>query len=642
MPLFEMSANVQEPNAARKRSHDEFSGDEGGEDTPINEKTPSKSDIRPSGDSLLPPILNSVIESSPRGSPALTEAGSSTAACNSPSPETPTKTAAAQPAAAATSNPAAKRKKLTPAEREARDKEAAEKKEQKEKEAAQKKKERDEKAAVKAAEKAKQEEEKVARQQERDEKRKKKEEEEKLKAEQREEKKKQKEEDEKRVQEEKEKKERAQPKLMSFFKGSSTPKKAAPTAISNGSPAKTEAAVHSEATKTEKTEYEKLFQPFFLKDNTTMAPSSCNMDEQTRELKSEMLDGFISGERTTDVAFDAVSLFGLHEKPKPRGKLYHPVRHIMEAAYKDMERAGTTSTDSDALQAARKRLASVPVKVIAFASDVRPPYKGTITFRPFALGLGNMRRVARQSNRRGLQLEYDYDSEAEWQEEEGEDLDAEDDDEELDDEDDMDGFLDDSEDAGLSRRTFGHTMEPETTGICFENENRKGPGRAAHENKMELILGMWTCTRKNESLLTYIDIFYKNASIDPFATSYWEPEPKPAPTKAAPASIKAEKMPPPPAPAPSNAFAALNGGAGATDNAPAKLVKAELMNDIKKAILQNKALSKVGIVDFIFNQFRDSVSRIEVRNTLELVAEKKKTSGKMKEWDLKPGHEISL
>lgn len=72
-----------------------------------------------------------------------------------------------------------------------------------------------------------------------------------------------------------------------------------------------------------------------------------------------------------------------------------------------------------------------------------------------------------------------------------------------------------------------------------------------------------------------------------------------------------------------------------------KLVKSELMNDIKRAILDNKALSKVGIIDFIFHQFRDSVSRAEVKNTIEMVAEKK-GAGRSKEWDLKPGHEIKL
>lgn len=65
------------------------------------------------------------------------------------------------------------------------------------------------------------------------------------------------------------------------------------------------------------------------------------------------------------------------------------------------------------------------------------------------------------------------------------------------------------------------------------------------------------------------------------------------------------------------------------------------MNDVKQAILDNRALSKVGIIDFIFHRFRDNVSRAEVKNTLELVAERKGT-GRAKEWDLKPGHEISL
>ncbi|KAJ3474937.1 hypothetical protein NLG97_g9635 [Lecanicillium saksenae] len=620
MPLFEMSAKVQEPNAARKRSHDEFSGDEGGEDTPMHEKTPSKQDIRPSGDSLLPPVSNNLINSSPQGSPALTEAGSSTAACNSPSPETPTKASTTQPAAAAqTSNPTAKRKKLTPAEREAREKEATEKREQKEREAAQKKKERDEKAAQKAAEKAKQEEEKAARQKERDDKRKKKEEEEKLKADQREEKKKQKEEEEKRIQEEKEKKARAQTKLVSFFVKPDTPKKIAPTVVSNGSPSKgTSDPSMKEATETP---YQKMFQPFFIKENTRMAPRSCYMDEETRKLKSEILDECIAGKRKVDVTFDPASLFALPGATKPRGRQHHPVRHIMEAVYKEMERSGTTAS-ADVIQAARRNLVGIPVKVIAFSQDVRPPYYGTITYKPFSAGQSNMRKVARRPASRRLPLEYDYDSEAEWQEEEGEDLDGDDDDEELDDEDDMDGFLDDSEDAGLTRRTFGNTMEPETTGICFENENRKVSSRAATDNKMEIIL----------------DIFHKNASIDPFATSYWEPEPKPVATKAA-TTAAAEKMPPPPAP--TDAFAALTSGSAA-DAAPVKLVKAELMNDIKKAILENKALSKVGIVDFIFNQFRTVVSRMEVKNTLELVAEKKKGTGKTKEWELKPGHEIAL
>lgn len=95
-------------------------------------------------------------------------------------------------------------------------------------------------------------------------------------------------------------------------------------------------------------------------------------------------------------------------------------------------------------------------------------------------------------------------------------------------------------------------------------------------------------------------------------------------------------MPPPPTP--SNAFAALTGGS--SSGGAVKLVKSELLDGVKRAILDNKALSKVGIIDFIYHQFRDDASRIEVKNTVELVAEKT-GKGRTKEWSLKSGHEIA-
>ena len=434
-------------------------------------------------------MTQSLIESSPQGSPALTEAGSSTPARNSPSPQTPTKGPADSTTDnAQTSNPS-KRKKLTPAEKEARDKEAAEKKEQREREAAQKKKEREEKAAQRAAEKAKQDEEKAARMKEKEEKRKKREEEERLKNQQREEKKKQKEEELQRIQEEKDKKARAQPTLSTFFKLPNTPKKATPEAVATDGSPKKEEGTPCEDEKPTETEYQKMFKPFFVKENTTVATFP-NMDEETREAKSRILDDCISGNRENEAGFDAVKLFALPGKPRRRGKAYTPVRHIMETAYKDMQQLGGNGDAATAMQAAKSSLAQVPVKVIAFSRDVRPPYYGTVTFKPFTLGQTRMGRVARRTADRRLPLEYDYDSEAEWQEEEGEDVDVDDDDEELDDEDDMDGFLDDSEDTGLSRRIFANVMEPESTGLCFENEKRKGPNSAVCDNKMEIILGM--------------------------------------------------------------------------------------------------------------------------------------------------------
>jgi chromatin assembly factor 1 subunit A len=131
----------------------------------------------------------------------------------------------------------------------------------------------------------------------------------------------------------------------------------------------------------------------------------------------------------------------------------------------------------------------------------------------------------------------------------------------------------------------------------------------------------------------------QQCNINPWTDSYWEPEVKAKPTKSTQAGAeKVAKMAPPPAP--TNAFAKLNGGESGSGAGPGKLVKAELMNDIKQTILDHKALSKVGMVEIIFQKFRESsVTRNEVKATIEHVAEKK-GSGRSKEWELRDGHGI--
>lgn len=417
-------------------------------------------------------------QATPQTSPDLTETGSSTPARKSPSPETPTERddtkttislsklaiTGSSSAQSANSTPPIKRKRLTAAEREARDKDMAEQKKQKE-----------EKAAVRAAERARVEEEKAARAQEREDKKRKKEDE------------------KKRAQDEKDKKARSQPTLGSFFKIPNAPKKPDATTpkneISGDSPVKI-------ATKNTKSEYDKLFQPFFVKGNTKMATPATLMDDETREVKSRILDECIDGQRAGELKqsmFDPVLLFALPGKPPQRGKLHHPVKHVMEHAYREMEKLAASDPDqaNKTMKQTRQKLAKIPVKVIAFSQDVRPPYYGTMTFKPFALGKGNMSQLARKPTGRRLPLEYDYDSEAEWQEEEGEDLDMDDDEEELDDEDDMDGFLDDTEDVGLARGIFANTMEPKSTGLCFENGGAVGSSPVVYEHRMEFMHGKW-------------------------------------------------------------------------------------------------------------------------------------------------------
>ncbi|KAL7974680.1 chromatin assembly factor 1 subunit A domain-containing protein [Trichoderma sp. SZMC 28014] len=643
MPLFEVSHNVRESeSSSRKRNHDEYSAEAG-----KVERAEDAKNIPPV--CIQEPEDDSQCLSSPLSSPALSEVpGDDTLLANDllslstssePTKQETSGSSALQPSlnSATNANPPPKRKRLTPAEKEARDKELAEKKKEREEKAlaqaagkaADKAKKDEEKAADKAKkdeEKAKKEEEKAARAKEKEEKRKLREEEDRIKAD----KKRKKEEELQRIQEEKDRKARSQKTLGSFFKIPSTPKKAeADDAAKVNSPAKASSSAAEE--KPTVSEYSKMFKPFFVKSNARLAPTVSQMDKTVQEAKSKALDDYIANQKQDNGAplkFDPVDVFSFSNLPPPRGKLHQPVRHIMETAYKaaqDSEKNGSADA-GNIFTEVRSGLSKIPLKVIAFSQDVRPPYYGTVTFKPFALGKGNMYKLARRSMDRRLPLDYEYDSEAEWQdEEEGEDLDMEDEEEELDDEDDMDGFLDDSEDAGVSRRIFADTLQPEIVGPYFEGQNRKGSALALHEKKMEFI---------HEG-------FDMQWDIDPFSTKYWEPEPVTKAAKGkAPKTIKSENDVKTLPPVPTNAFAAL-GSAGGSNSAPGKLVKPELLNGVKQAILDNKALSKVGIIDFIFHQFRDSASRLEVKNTIEHVAEKK-GAGRIKEWELKPGHEITL
>ncbi|KAM0357275.1 hypothetical protein ACHAO7_003046 [Fusarium culmorum] len=616
MPLYELSPNIQESEATgRKRSHDEFTGDpmavDASEDVKLLPNVSDKLD----GEHTA---TNGQRAHSPASS-ELSEPGTCTPPRASPTPQTPAKKQATQTTIASASQSTTtlpKRKKLTAAEKAEKDKEAARVKAEKEKEAARLREEREKKAAIRQVEKAKAEAEKATKAKEREEKKR-----------QLDEEKKRKDDEKKRKEEEKEKKARQQPTLGAFFKAPITPKKAVDTnRPKNDTPG--ESSLAKDTPKAAKTEYQKLFQPFFIKDHTTVAHIGPEMNNETREVKSNILDESILGLREEELSssrFDPVRLFALPSKPCPRGMLHHPVRHIMEQVFKETEKsenAGPEHVDK-IMRDTRRKLSKVPIKVISFSQDVRPPYYGTITFKPFALGKLNMSQLARKPTRRRLPLDYDYDSEAEWQEEEeGEDLDVDDDEEEMDDEDDMDEFLDDSEDAGLSRRIFANTLEPNSTGICFESGNG-ATNQVAYDHRMEFMH----------------DGLQQTWGIDPFSTQYWEPEVKNKTakiTKTAQASETTTKMPPPPTP--SNAFAALTGGS--SSGGAVKLVKSELLDGVKRAILDNKALSKVGIIDFIYHQFRDDASRIEVKNTVELVAEKT-GKGRTKEWSLKSGHEIA-
>ncbi|KAL1889247.1 chromatin assembly factor-I (CAF-I) p90 subunit [Sporothrix stenoceras] len=645
------------------------------------------------------------------------DAGSSTPARGSTSPNaTPCKSSAgASPqvvitidatpppgltaAMATTQPPAAKRKRLTPSEREEKaradaarklekekadaarklEKEKAElvKKQEKEKVEAAKKQERDEKTAAAEAKKK-------AIAEEKEKKRKQKEDEDRKKNEEKEKKRKEKEDEERKIQEAKEKKERSQLRLNSFFKtpagsnstststatasgsllpgssplkpvavrgSSASPRK--PTALSNATASDT--STEPDTMVVEVSEYDRIFKPFFVKENVIMATDLYGMDDETKEAKSRILDEFLAGSRgefapTKPFSVTAaVDYFHLPGKPEQaRGRNRPTVRKIMNMLDPDAIYGGLQSGLDGASDAQTKLalnlLKSVPMKYLFFREDVRPAYFGTVTSQPPTARLSKLARNPLAKT--VLPLDYDYDSEAEWVDDgDGEDVDdLDDDEEELDEDGEMSDFLDDSEDAMPLRPAFSGGMEPESTGVCWENERRKACKPELDNFRMEFILD-------------------HDGPIDPFSTQYWETkEPAPAPSAATTTTTDTPNKSMAPPPTPADAFAALGAGAAAagttsksdasasattsTTAAPTAAevdkpadpkkagVAAEFVPDLKKSILQYAKLSKLGLVEILSVEFVGKCTKGQIKNSLEALAERTGT-GHNKTWKLK-------
>ncbi|RAL62832.1 hypothetical protein DID88_004674 [Monilinia fructigena] len=140
----------------------------------------------------------------------------------------------------------------------------------------------------------------------------------------------------------------------------------------------------------------------------------------------------------------------------------------------------------------RAQLKDIPMKYLKFQEDVRPPYQGTYTHTP----MHGISKLARNPMRRDLpNTNYDYDSEAEWiEDEDAEDLNSEgeEDEEGLDDVEDMDGFLDDENDDLLnSRRAMGGIqgdLEPVSTGLCWEDTKKRNRNVTMMPYRMEFII----------------------------------------------------------------------------------------------------------------------------------------------------------
>ncbi|GAP87609.1 putative chromatin assembly factor 1 subunit a protein [Rosellinia necatrix] len=422
------------------------------------------------------------------------------------------------------------------------------------------------------------------------------------------------------------KKEKQQNLMASFLKKvPTTPSKmsdrpATTVMIDTASPTKQKVEVTKSA-------YELNFKPFFIKPGVTMAATLFEMDSETKEAKSAILDEYMSGIRgefTPKRPFDAAGTFQF-AFPQQRGIIPPSVKKIMETIHGDPYQNifGTTSSKSESqteklLVNAQDQLSAVPMKYIRFYEDVRPAYCGTVTT---PITSHTLRVLSRRPVSRTMPLAYDYDSEAEWVEDDGEDLDdAEDEEEDLEPDEEMDDFVDDSEAVPtIIRPGFETDSLPVSTGLCFEDRTRLG--HAAVQNyRLEFIL----------------DSLEHHPTINPFSTEYW-----PAPVKK-PAAVPTILSTPgtitsmlPPA-APRHPATSLDLKDGVPQN---------ILEDFKRALLSDecKDYSKATVIEMLAKRFT-SCTKAQVKVTLDTIAHRvtpaDATKKSVKRWALLPAFSL--
>ncbi|KAJ8119740.1 hypothetical protein ONZ43_g3377 [Nemania bipapillata] len=293
------------------------------------------------------------------------------------------------------------------------------------------------------------------------------------------------------------KKEKQQNLMASFLKKAPTTSSRAGDHLTTVPKADTASPCSSrQEEKPKKSTYELNFKPFFVKPGVTMAAPLFAMDDETKEAKSAILDEYIRGDRgefTPKHPFNATEVFHL-AFPQQRGIIPPSVKKIMERIHGDnyqnafgITNARTESQTEKLFTNAQDQLNNIPMKYIRFYEDVRPAYFGTITT---PMTYHQLRKLSRRPAGRILSLAYDYDSEAEWVEDDGEDLeDAEDDEEDVDGDEEMDDFVDDSEAIPtIIRPGFETDSMPVSSGLCYENQKRLGPSPTVYKYRLEFLL----------------------------------------------------------------------------------------------------------------------------------------------------------
>lgn len=284
----------------------------------------------------------------------------------------------------------------------------------------------------------------------------------------------------------------------------------------------------SKSEQREKTEYQREFPSFFLQSHTKVAPP--NRFERDSDALAHIqgkIDKCLRGEggSGTNEKFNAAQLFNVMPYRRRQGRVNSPTVKEILTSMNDSSMNHIDLTREDATKGPTTRLEDllkkIPMKTLKFREDVRPPYQGTFTKR---ISDELAVKLCRDPFARAIEeLNYDYDSEAEWEEpEEGEDIDSEgEDDTSEDGDDDMEDFLDDSGEQ-VKRGAITSDLEPVCSGIKWDDGNGIDPSFEPY--RMAIIYGMISHEICQLFLLPNVNIFSEtlNFPIDPFSDSYWK------------------------------------------------------------------------------------------------------------------------
>ena len=394
-------------------------------------------------------------------------------------------------------------------------------------------------------------------------------------------------------------------------------------------------------------EFRKWFPPFFVHDNVEVAAYNRFVTSQ-HILDLSGVDRLLEAHRMSrDLERPQVltqTLKGYHRRVR-KGRRFTSVKKLVEQI-EASENTIIDLTEDRITFHPRKLLETIPMKVLSYSIDVRPPYQGTFTR---TISPKSTRKISRRPQTRLLpDINYDYDSDAEWEapEEGDEDINSEDEDGSIDNEDEeMDDFLDDADDVAKRRMIVGD-VEPASTGLCWQGKGEK----------VEASMKQYRVEVLEDSHLPF--------PIDPFSTKYWAKPARLSPVKVeteAFATIVTTMQPPrlPLATVSSN-NTLLNGQGGFVSasilplvkeegenatlpvpkqrgksldpNKPLKLISQDLLPAFKQAV-EGSNLTKAGLIEILKKRF-PKVAKDVIKDTLGAVAQRSGAKEVDKRWVL--------